>query len=475
MNSRFHQRHVNPVFRHFSAAMACVVVALCHFAGPSDAAAVGAVFQAGAAKASLIPPFPTPMGGFTDRLGTFTGVESPVYARALVCDNGSTRLAVVSTALVGVSREVVDDARRRIQESTGIPGENVLVCATHTHSGPAAMEPSAVFAQEQVDQLADFLAGAIATAVIDAHKALAPARLSFASGRLDNITTNRQQKNDVVIDPEVGVLKVQKPDSREVIAVLFNFTGHPVILGSDNLQLSSEYIGHAEETVESLLGGVALFTQGACGDVTVKRSGPPVEEVKRLGRILGAEVIKTAETAAPADESVLVSAFEDVTLEPRQVPTVAEAQASVDKLQANLDAAKAAGQPEDKLRRLNRDGDAAETLLAVAKAAAERPETLAKATQASVQVVQIGPVVLVGVPGELFVEYGLEMKQRVRQDKNRPMLLVGYANGYNGYFVSPRATYTGGYEQAVARVAPSGGRTLTEAAMRLVDEHIPPP
>jgi hypothetical protein len=272
----------------------------------------------------------------------------------------------------------------------------------------------------------------------------------------------------------VGVLKVQKADSRDVIATLFSFTGHPVVLGPDNLELSSEYPGHAAATVESVLGGVAVATQGACGDVTMKRSGERFEEVIRLGRILAAEVVKTAELAQPADDTLLVSAFQEVALEPREVPAVNDAQATVDRLQTELDAGKSAGAPEAAVRNLDRNLSAARTLLSVARAAAEHPDRLAKAAQASVHVMQIGPVVLVGIPGELFVEYGLEMKQRVRQQKGRPMWLVGYANGYNGYFITPRAFHTGGYEQAVTRVAPTAGRTMTEAAMGLVDELISP-
>ena len=86
---------------------------------------------------------------------------------------------------------------------------------------------------------------------------------------------------------------------------------------------------------------------------------------------------------------------------------------------------------------------------------------------------QIGPMVAVGVPGEIFVEYALEMKRRVAQDVKRPMILVGYANDYIGYIITPRADATGGYEKAISRVAPTAGRTLTEAAMAIMRDMIP--
>ena len=74
--------------------------------------------------------------------------------------------------------------------------------------------------------------------------------------------------------------------------------------------------------------------------------------------------------------------------------------------------------------------------------------------------------------GELFVEYALEMKQRVRQAKDRPLIVVGYANDLIGYIITPRAKHTGGYEQRAARVDEHAGRALTEASMQLVAEFV---
>lgn len=426
---------------------------------------------AGAAKHSIVPPFPTHMGGYFDRTQTFTGVASPIYTRALVMDDGRTRLAVVTTDLIAVSRALVDLVRTRVAAESGLGAENVLVCAAHNHSGPSGFKADSLFNQPEDEGLTAFLVSTMAEVVQEACAAMVPARLSFGTGQLETITRNRQQSNDEAVDPDVGVLAIQKAENRDVLAVMFNFTGHPVILGSDNLHISGEYPGQAAETVESVLGGIALFTQGACGDVTMKRSGPPLEEVKRLGRILGAEVIKTAMLAEPSKDVRLASHFEEVEVEPRHLPTAAEAEKQLEAARAAVESA--GDVPPATLERLKRDAAAAQTTLATARSAEEHPEYFKAACHASVHVMQTGPVILVGIPGELFVEYGLEMKQRVRQDLDRPMFLVGYANGYNGYIVTPRAAATGGYEQAIARVAPSAGRTLTEAAMSIARETVP--
>ncbi len=454
--------------------VACLVVG---FATSIDRASFAADageagLRAGAARRSIVPPFPTRMAGFFDRHEKFTGVHAPIHARALVCDNGTTRLAVVTVDMIGVTGELVATCRERIEKQTGIPGGNVLISASHTHSGPSGFQRVSHYGHDFDAPLLDFLIKEITQTVVDAHANLAPAQVGFRSGRLDDATRNRQQNNGTVIDPEVGVLKVTQAGSRKVIAVLFNFTGHPVILGERNLRISGEYPGYAETTVEDVLGGVAMFTQGACGDVTVHRSGDPYLEVERLGRVLAGEVIKTAEMIRPTSDARLYSRFQPVEVQPRKLPTPPDAEKQLADAKKAYADAKAAGAPRSAVGRLERDADSAQTTMMMARFAAQKPAVFQEAGHMSVHVVQIAPLVLVGVPGEMFVEYALEMKQRARQTKDRSMMLVGYANDYLGYIVTPRAKHTGGYEQAVSRVDENAGRLLTEAAMQLVDAHV---
>lgn len=429
--------------------------------------AAHAELKAGAAKRSIVPPFPTQMGGYFDRKDNFTGVSRPVLVRALVCENDDTGLVIAVADLIAVSRQLVDGVRENVAKSTGLKPENILVSATHSHSAPSGFHGSGLLGPAEDTRLTDFLVAEISGAIIDAHGAMRPAALGFSYGHLAGVTVNRQQNNDVV-DTDVGVLKVQEKGTRNTIATLANFTGHPVILGGDNLLLSCEYPGVACETVENVVGGVALFTQGACGDVTMKRSGPPFDEVTRIGHVVAGTIIATSEQITPGDETALRAHWEPVTVAPRALPTPEAAEAAIAVAEAAHKAAVDAGKPEYIVKELSREISASKTTASVAKAAAERPDSLQAATQASVHVMQIGPMVAVGIPGEIFVEYGLELKRRVAQDVNRPMILVGYANDYIGYIITPRADATGGYEKAISRVAPTAGRTLTEAAMAIV-------
>ena len=79
---------------------------------------------------------------------------------------------------------------------------------------------------------------------------------------------------------------------------------------------------------------------------------------------------------------------------------------------------------------------------------------------------RIGDLILVAIPGEIFVEYGLEIRNRVKQLTGMNMVLVGYANDYLGYLITPRAKETGGYEAGISRLRSDSARQMTESAVK---------
>lgn len=425
--------------------------------------AMGESLRAGAARVSIVPPFPTPMGGFTDRTENFTGVRDELFARALVIDDGKTRLAIVGSDLMALDRQLVERARAEIEKATGIRAENIMISCSHNHSAPYGYQR---LPKGETNEILDFMVRQFARAAIDANAALAPARLGFGSGELAGASRNRQQDNHYV-DEQVGVLRVERPETREIVAILFNYTAHPVILGSRNLELSGEFPGAAERTVESVMGGVAMFTQGACGDVTINRSGDPWLEIERVGRMLAGEVIKTAEQIKCSDQPQLAVAEAVISVAGRRLPPLPQAEAELERARHDLarakenDASRAILKAMEQRMRLL-EGNVAR-VKAVAEGKAENPERV----EARVQVMQIGDLVLAAIPGEIFVEYALELRDRIRQEMGLSTILVGYANDYLGYIITPRAIETGGYEAAVARVDENAGRKMIETAMAL--------
>ena len=379
--------------------------------------------RAGAARKSIVPPFPTQMGGFTDRVKNFVGVHDELFARALVLDNGTTKLVFIGSDLMAIDAELVRLAREQITQTTGIPASHILICCTHNHSAPSYYQKTPMGQDDAEPSLKKFLLKQFVSVAIEAERTMVPARAGFAAGSLEGVTRNRQQKNDV-IDPQVGVLRVEERDGRKTIATLFNFTGHPVILGSTNLMLSGEYPGAASRAVEKLLGGVAIPTQGACGDITVNRNGDPFLEIERLGRTVAGEVIKTSGLIELREDLALKAASKSLRLPARRWPSLEQAKSALEQGQAALDAARKQNAPaavtgllDDKNRVLK---------MAVAEGTEVCGDASKKETEleAEVQVVQVGNVTFGAIPGELFVEYALELRCS-RQTGHGELVLPG--------------------------------------------------
>ncbi len=436
---------------------------VCLVLGPT---ASGAELTAGAARVSIVPPFPTHMGGFGDRMETFEDAKDELYARALALHDGERAVIIIGSDLMAIDGQLVQRAREIITKNTGVPASHIMISCAHNHSAPSYYQK----ARQGITELPleDFLVDQFAKAGTEAFDNRVPASAGFKYGEITGATRNRQQNNEDVLDTTVGVLRVEERESGSVIGLLYNFTGHPVILGSKNLQLSGEFPGWASRTVEDALGGVAVFTQGACGDITVHRQGDPWSEIQRLGRLIAGEVIKTAEFIRPSDDFTVDAASTVLALQPKPIPPVVDSeQALADAEKAFEDSVKADA-PDQLQRQLRQLVDLHAANLRQGKMIVEGAVEQRYSLDAEVQVMRVGDLVLVAVPGELFVEYALKLRARILQTYQRPMILVGYANHYLGYIVTPRAMQTGGYEAAVARVGPDAGREMVEAAMGLL-------
>jgi neutral ceramidase len=445
--------------------LVCLIAVGC----AQTASAADAHLRAGAAKKAIVPPFPTQMGGFTDRVKNFEGVHDELFARALVLDDGTTKLVFIGSDLMAIDAAFVRLAREQITRTTGIPASNILICCTHNHSAPSYYQKAPMGQDDAEPSLKQFLLKQFVAVALEAERAMVPARAGFAAGNLEGVTRNRQQKNNL-IDPQVGVLRVEEQEGRATIATLFNFTGHPVILGANNLMLSGEYPGAAARAVETLLSGVAISTQGACGDITVNRSGDPFLEIERLGRTLAGEVIKTSGLVKLREDMSLKAATKSLRLPARRRPSLEEAKCTLEQGQAVLEAARKQNAPAAITGLLDDKNRVRKMAVVMAQKSADDPSKQESELEAEVQVVQVGNVTYGAIPGELFVEYALELRSRVKQDTGNWFCLVGYANGYLGYILTPRGIETGGYEASVTRLDALAGRTMTENMIGLVHQ-----
>jgi hypothetical protein len=129
---------------------------------------------AGHAAVIITPPVGTMMEGYSANTEGSRGVHDDLHARAIVIDDGSTAVALVSCDLIGVDRHLVAQARERAHETTGIPPEHILIAGTHTHQGPAGLR------SRGDEALMDVTARLVAGAIGAAHRARRPAVLKRA-------------------------------------------------------------------------------------------------------------------------------------------------------------------------------------------------------------------------------------------------------------------------------------------------------
>jgi hypothetical protein len=252
-------------------------------------------------------------GYFYERVST--GVKDPLQAKAVVLKQGDVAAALVFCDLVGVPRTVSDRLRRSVHEATGIPVENVVVAATHTHTGPLyygplrelfhqrAVERSGSDSNESIDYPKK-LVEQITSAVAKAESEVRPVEIAAGVAREDRLAFNRrfqmrdgsvrfnpgQLNPDIVraagpIDPDVGLLALKEPGADEPFAAIIAYALH--LDTTSGTEYSADYPRFLEEALRVKFGRnfVALFGAGTCGDVN--HIDVRTKEVRRAEQIGG--------------------------------------------------------------------------------------------------------------------------------------------------------------------------------------------
>jgi len=434
--------------------------------------------QAGAARAVITPPIGVPMAGYAGR-GPSDDLHDDLTATALVLSDGQTEAAVVALDLLYLTADLVADVRSKAAEATGIPAGNVCLACSHTHYGPntgrrepgdPGQQPAA--AEAALDVYVACLGYAIAGAVRMAKGRLRPARLGHGAGTADVGVNRRERRPDGSIwlgvnpsgptDPQVGLVRIDAEDGQP-IATLIGYATHGTTLASTCTAISADFPGVARGIVERLVGGTALFLQGACGDVNPRLRGQDWDYVRRSGTVLGCEAARVlvSVSAEPAAGPLRV-ASRTIGL-PALMPESAEAgRAEVARLEAEVERLRAQGASPGSVWWAEHRLDAARRRLESLETGVPLPDI-----RAELMAIAVGDVALITAPGEVFSEIGRAIKARSPFPRT---LFVGYANGSIGYVPTRSAYAEGGYEVThAARVGPAAGEILEREAVALLE------
>ena len=441
------------------------LTALCWLMAIAPAiAATPAVFRAGAAKTDITPKLGVSLDGPISKNGPVKGIHDRLHARALLFDDGVTRLAIVLCDSCVIGRDVFDAAKAIIRKETGIPEDHLLMAATHTHAAPRAVH---IGTGPLDDEYHTFFAQQIAQAVIQAQKNLAPAKV--ASGSFDKpsfvrcrrslckpgtvgpnpfgetgerVASVAMRSTGVIktagpVDPQVSILSVQHADGKP-LAALANFSVH-YCGGYQRGQVSADYFGYFAESLEQQSDSgtqhppfVGIMSNGTSGNASSVQSGgkryAPFEWMQRSARILADDAMRVIQTIEHRSNITLAMRETELDFALRRPD------------EARVTWAKAvSAAPKEKHPHRWTPTYAQETLH-LAKFPARESLKL--------QAIRIGDVGIAAIPCEVFAETGLAIKE---QSPHKATFTIELANGYSGYLPPVQQHEWGGYETWPAR------------------------
>lgn len=424
---------------------------------------------AGAAKTVITPPVGLDMTGFANRPGPAECIHDDLCAAAL-CLESNIRVMLITCDLIGLDDATVAEIRDGIAAQTEIPARNIMIGCSHTHSGPAT--PCLKYLGN-LDE--EYFAGLKRT-LIGLGKEAFDSRQPCALGHLRepvSVGINRRVRRNgqTVIDrnetgltaPWVDVVAVDTVEGKP-LARYFVHAAHAVTMRGQ--EVTADWPGYAQRIVEAIYGDgcVAMFGQGCCGNINSDDYGT-YEAAERQGRTLAGAVVKAAEYATKRPEMTLACASEVLELPCSDAPSVEEAQAQLEQVRQLL--ADNAG--ANRGMRMMYEGfiQWAERILELAKAGAT-----GLTRRCEVQAIRVDDFGLVALPGEVFVEYALNIDKAPGYAETATM---AYANGNIGYVPNASAYPEGGYEVDTAirfygdaMLAPECEQMILDSALGLL-------
>lgn len=386
--------------------------------------------SAGVSKVEITPPVGTPLAGYAKRKGKpSVGIRDPLYVRALALSDGQDTVVIVSSDLLVFPHPVAEDFSEELAQTFSMPRQAIVLAATHTHSGAGAIAHG--FLHEMVfgpyqPKVLEGIKGRIRWAVRQALEHQEPVRwgLSVRERFLEGVTENRMDPEGAS-DPALTVFMVVT-QAGPPKAILVNAAAHPTLMDSQDLRFSADYPGEVSRRLEAAYpGAVCLFFNGAAGDLRPRGAlgASPEERIGRFGGLLAEGATGLISRMELRDKGDLAAWGKRYPLPPfagRVGPFPIPSQIG----------------------------------------------RLMRPTSVYLNLIGLDELVWVPLPAEVTTEVGLELKRKLADLGSRAVLL-GYANGYLGYAVSPLQYQGRSYEASMTWYGPIFGISLVEKFRRL--------
>ena len=429
-------------------------------------------WKAGFARAKITPEKPFWMAGFAKRTRPADGTLHDLWIKVLVLEDARGHVGVVLTSdLLGIPKGMYEHLFGVLHEKHGLDRDQIMLTASHTHSGPVLCDalydiyPLDDEQRARVEEYSRFLERTILQTVARAMASRSPATLRAGLGRCDfavnrrtNVETHlpemlrRGQKPKGPSDDRVPVLAVRHPNG-ELLAVVFGYAAHPSALNQEPYRYSGDYAGISQTALQQKYPNAqAMFFQGCGSDQSAAPRGT-LQRCEAMGRQLAESVETVLERPmAPVDPCLRTSfTFVSLAFEPVRREALEKT-------------ASHPSYPGRWARRLLGELDAGKRF---ARSYPEYP----------VQAWRLGNDQLwIALGGEVAVEYALWFKRRF----GPRTWVAGYTNDVMAYIPSRQIWEEGGYQAGAfevyglpaARWAPDIQARITGSVERLVAEEL---
>jgi len=441
-----------------------------------------------------VSPTVTP---FQLRSGKSSFVHDPLHVRAVAFKCGEGRAVICLIDAIGIGREMSDIAKSRAAEKSGWNPEDMLICATHTHTAPKGgegMPGREAYEKLKYEKLEE--------AIVQAIQSMEPARVGFSSedepsevrnrrwflqpgtmppnplGEQDQVKTNANRNHLVKpagpIDPEICVIDV-RTNRHKPLALIANYALHYVggvpkkvdENGREVGMASADYFGEFSRIMPYRLGGlnppanfVALMTNGASGDINnlvftgSRAPRSPFEQIRIVASKTADASWRAVRKIENYDTKPLIATRQREVDLPYREPNEREISLAKDLLNRTRQEREAIN---------SRTTSVATRVIEYAKPEHPRTEPVL------IQAFRIGDQAIVSMPFEVLVEIGLEIKKK---SPFKHTFLIELANGGYGYLPPPNQHKLGGYETwpGTSRFQPQSSEILIKHLLEMLQE-----
>jgi hypothetical protein len=402
-----------------------------------------AQLRVGFSRAEITPSIGTPLGGYLGRPQFYAiGIHDPLYASAIALEAGTREVLLFSLDLLGLTPERSLALSQAVARAAKLPQEAIVIACTHTHSGPNTLPLRGI--PDVAEEYYDYLEERLKQAGLAALRRLRPARLQVGAGKSDVGANRRAPAQNTIqlrenpsgtYDDTLLVLRFVDADFQDPLGLVAIYGCHLTALGASNMLISAEWAGLAMRSLEQEFAHPCVFLNGAFGNVNPRGRDETWQRTEQIAAQFAADCKRALAAATPEPELPLCLVRRTVQLP--LAPLAAEEE--IHRMLAEANAVLEASPADEISRRL------AAVRRAYAQAVQERRIscTWEESRPAELVGLRIGSVALLGMPGEVFAEYAIWLRQG---SPFRHTMVLGNVGYELGYLPTAAAFAEGGYE-----------------------------